>query len=243
MLAALRRHGLIGGRSGVGEPATRPPLRIDPDDASWRTALARRLWDDAQDASRSPVAAYLSGRGITMPVPASLRWAPTLRRPDGTTAPAMVARIDGPDGELLGVHRTWLTRDAGGAWCRRERAMLGRAAGSAVRLAAAAETFLVGEGIETTIAGMMAVGLPGWAALSTSGLVALALPKTVHEIVICADNDASGAGKRAARDVAARWLAEDRRVWIAMPPEPETDMADLLSGRTSAIIETADVAA
>jgi putative DNA primase/helicase len=91
---------------------------------------------------------------------------------------------------------------------------------------------LIGEGIETTLAAMFATGLPGWAALSTSGLVALQLPPIVHDVVILADYDRSGAGERAARIAADRWLAEGRRVRIALPPEPDTDFADVLAGRT-----------
>jgi hypothetical protein len=44
----------------------------------------------------------------------TLRWAASLRRPDGTHGPAMVARIDGLDGELIGITRTWLDRGAEG---------------------------------------------------------------------------------------------------------------------------------
>ena len=72
----------------------------------------------------------------------------------------MVSRIDGPDGQLIGVQRTWLARDVGGIWRRTDRRMLGRAVGGAVRLAPAADTLMVGEGIETTAAGMTATGMP-----------------------------------------------------------------------------------
>ena len=50
-------------------------------------------------------------------------------------------------------------------------------------------------------------------------------------VLICADNDANGVGQRAAADAAQRWLAEGRRVRIVMPPESDTDMADVLVGR------------
>jgi putative DNA primase/helicase len=153
----------------------------------------------------------------------------------------MEARIDALDGELIGVHRTWLYRGPDGVWRRCDRAMLGRAAGGAVRLAAAAETLLIGEGIETTLAGMQATGLPAWAALSTSGLKTQILPPIVRELVILADHDVSGAGERAAYAAADRWLAEGRRVRIALPPEPGTDIADVLAGRAYA--EVRDVAA
>jgi putative DNA primase/helicase len=237
VMAALRRLGLDAGTQ------YRPPPDANGDNgATRRIAVARRIWERAEDAQRSPVAAYLAGRGLTLPAPPSLRWAPSLRRLDGNDAPAMVARIDGPDGEMIGVHRTWLARGADGFWRRRDRAMLGRAAGGAVWLAPAAETMLLGEGLETCFSGMQATGMPGWAALSTSGLTQLVLPGIVRDVVICADHDRSGAGERAAHAAAQRWLAEGRRVRLAMPPEPGTDMADVLGG-TGSTMETANVAA
>jgi hypothetical protein len=90
----------------------------------------------------------------------------------------MVARVDAPDGEVI-----------------------------AIRLGPAAETLLVGEGIETALAGTTVTGLPGWAALSTSGLAALVLPTIVRNVAILADHDRSGADARAARAAAARWAS------------------------------------
>jgi putative DNA primase/helicase len=241
ILAELRRRGLIGGIA-EDRPVSSPSTRDD--DAARRMASAHRIWDRARDARGTPVERYLRARSITIAVPCVLRWAPSLQRPDGTCGPAMVARIDGVDGELIGVHRTWLDRDATGRWRRRDRAMLGRAASGAVRLAPAAETLMVAEGIETAMAAMTATAMPAWAALSTSGLVALRLPPIVRTVIILADNDVSGAGERAARAAAARWLGEGRRVRIALPPEPGTDMADVLAGRGHArITELRDVAA
>jgi putative DNA primase/helicase len=153
----------------------------------------------------------------------------------------MVARVDNLDGELIGIARTWLYRDAARIWRRRDRAMLGRAAGGAVRLAPATEALMVGEGIETAMAATTATAMPACAALSTSGMMALRLPAIVRTVIILADNDASGAGARAARTAAQRWLGEGRRVRIAMPPQPGTDMPDVLAGRSHAEIH--DVAA
>jgi putative DNA primase/helicase len=239
IVAELRRRGLIGG--GTEE---RPASGFAHDNAARRITAAQRIWDAARDARGSPVTAYLGARGITLPPPVSLRYAPALRRPDGTRGPAMVARIDSIDAELIGISRTWLIRDDRGIWRRHDRAMLGRAAGGAVRLAPADETLLIGEGIETCLAAMQATGQLAWAALSTSGMVALKLPPTVRQVVILADNDINGAGERAARAAAARWLAEGRRLKLAMPPEPGTDMADVLAGRAYArITEVRDAAA
>jgi putative DNA primase/helicase len=77
ILAEVRRRGLITGRS---DDARSAPLIICPDnraDAAGRIAMARRLWEAAQDARGSPVARYLAGRRITtLPPPRSLSWAP-----------------------------------------------------------------------------------------------------------------------------------------------------------------------
>src|SRR5262249_55072038 len=157
----------------------------------------------------SPVALYLAGRGLTLPVPSTLRYAPALWRRDGPPGPAMIARIDGPDGTPIGIHRTWLERTGPGQWRRREpKMMLGQAKGGAVRLARIRENapLVVAEGIETTLAGMQATGIGGWAALSTSGLEALALPRDFGgSLILLADHDRNGAGEKAAREAAHRW--------------------------------------
>ena len=51
---------------------------------------------------------------------------------------------------------------------------------------------MVGEGIESCLAAMQARGLPAWAALSTSGLLALDLPKDVRDVIVLADGDDAG---------------------------------------------------
>jgi len=241
VLAALRARSLIG---VTGSEMRSASAGAGPDDRASHIDVARRIWAASRDPASTPVARYLAGRGITIAPPACLRHAPSLRRPDGSTGPAMVARIDDIDGELTGISRTWVGRDAAGIWRRRDRAMLGRAAGGAVRLAPAAPTLLVAEGIETALAAMTATAQPAWAALSTSGMTALALPEIVRCVVILADHDVSGAGERAARTAAARWLAEGRRVRIALPPEPGTDGTDVLAGcGDAATTEAPDVAA
>jgi putative DNA primase/helicase len=246
ILAELRRRGLITGR---GDGGRLPPLIIRRDnhaDATGRIAMARRLWATTQEARDSPVVRYLASRGITAaPLPPSLRGAPRCRHPSGIYLPAMVARVDNIDGELIGVHRTYLRPDGlGKAHIEPAKAMLGLVGGGSVRLASAGETLMIGEGIETTLATMQAMELPGWAALSTSGLVALMLPAIVRTVIILADHDTNGVGERAARLAANRWLGEGRRVRIAMPPQPGTDFNDVMLGRAYArITEARDVAA
>jgi putative DNA primase/helicase len=244
LLAELRRRGLLDGRIDGARSAPPVPQPHRNDDAS-RIAAARRIWDAAGDARGSPVEPYLAGRAIDMPPPPSLRWAPRCwHREARAHLPAMVALVEHVARGVVGVHRTYLARDDAESWRRRDRASLGPIAGGAVRLAPAADTLMVGEGVETCLAAMQAWPLPAWAALSTSGLVALMLPPSVGTVVILADCDANGAGERVAYAAADRWLSEDRRVKIAMPPEPGIDFNDVLLGRAYArVTEAGDVAA
>jgi putative DNA primase/helicase len=72
--------------------------------------------------------------------------------------------------------------------------------------------------------------MPAWAALSAPGIENLVLSPEATHIVICADNDRNGTGQRAAHKAAQRWMAEGRRVRIALPP-PGFDFNDVLTGR------------
>lgn len=229
VLAELRRLRLSGDDCRTADATD--GRADDRRDHARRIEIARCIWSKARDARGTPVARYLAGRGITIPVPHSLRWAPVLRRPDGTSGPAMVARVDSLDGELIGVHRTWLDRDDRGQWHRRDRASLGPVAGGAVRLAPAAETLLIGEGVETTMAGMAITGLAGWAALSAGGIERLILPGAVREVLIAVDRDQNGTGERGARAAAARWLDEGRRLRLLIPHVIGADIADLIQQR------------
>ena len=90
---------------------------------------------------------YLANRGITtILMPLSLRSAPACRHPSGIELPAMIARVDNIDGELIGIHRTFLRPDGSGkANIEPQMAMLvGCAAGGAVRLAPAADALMMG---------------------------------------------------------------------------------------------------
>jgi hypothetical protein len=143
----------------------------------------------------------------------------------------MVALVEHVTRGAVGIHRTYLTPDAR----RHDRAALGPIGGGAVRLGTprTGEWFAIGEGIESTAAVVYACAVPGWAALSAGGIRTLILPSEATHVIICADHDASGAGERAARDAAARWLSEGRRVRIAMPPRAGTDIADALLAETA----------
>ncbi len=85
------------------------------------------------------------------------------------------------------------------------------------------------EGLETALAAM-AIGLrPTWATGSTALLRSFATLGGVEALTVIVDNDTSGAGERAAREVEARWLAADREVNLLRSDAPG-DLNDALKG-------------
>jgi putative DNA primase/helicase len=221
VIAALRLRGLWGerGYSRFTRPAPRAggTNRAGWDEGS-RTEAALVIWKAAIPARGTPVEAYLASRGLHLPPVPSLRFHDGLKHPSGDLWPAMVALVTrASDDTPLAIHRTFLARDGvGKAPIDPQKMMLGPCSGGAVRLGNARDTLLVGEGVETVLAAVQATGVPGWAALSTSGLRTLDLPTEAREIVIMADGD--DAGEAAAQHAAERWTHKGRQVRIARPP-------------------------
>ncbi len=142
----------------------------------------------------------------------------------------MVALVThGATGLPIAIHRTFLAPDGGGkAPVDPAKMMLGPCRGGVVRLTEAGDVLMVGEGIETCLAAMQATGNAAWAALSTSGLRSLDLPRDVRDLIVLADGDEPG--EAAAQDCARRWKREGRRVRIARPPKG-SDFNDMLPSR------------
>jgi putative DNA primase/helicase len=75
--------------------------------------------------------------------------------------------------------------------------------------------------------------VPTWAALSDWGLERFEPPVGTERLIIFGDNDANGAGQRAAYAADSR-LSGRMPVEIKIPPESDSDWNDvLLSGRGS----------
>lgn len=213
LLAVLRQRGLWRAQPTTAWRKAPPPPPPPP------SVEALSLWRQAHQARGTLVERYLAARGLALPEGDALRFVPALRhRYARSWWPAMLALVqDGLDGTPRAIHRTWLARDGSGkAPIGSPRLSLGPISGGAVRLTPAGETLLVGEGIETCLSALQATGLPTWSALSTSGLLTLALPEAVRTVIVLADGD--DPGERAAIACAQRWRAEGRGVRIARPP-------------------------
>ena len=241
VIAALWSRELWGenGHRRFTRPAPRAVANNRPDrDDAKRSEAALAIWRSATPAVGTLVETYLVSRGLYIRPPPTLRFHAGLKHPSGGIWPAMVALVTrGADGAPLAIHRTFLAHDGHGkAPVDPQKMMLGPCRGGAVRLGVPGDVLMVGEGIETCFAAMLATGNPAWAALSTSGLRAIDLPNEPREVIVLADGDKPG--EAAARDCAWRWKREGRRVRIARPPRG-LDFNDLLLGRASRIEEGA----
>ncbi len=203
----------------------------DDREARSRLDYTRRLWQKAVPAPGTPVETYLRARGITIPIPPSLRYlASAMHTPTGLILPAMVAGVQGPDGKVKAVHRTFLSRDgAAKASVRDPRMSLGPVAGGAVRLARANGRLAVSEGIETGLSILQATGVPTWAALSATNMANVILPPGIRDVILGPDGDE--AGETGARQAAKRFVQEGRAVRIAPAPEGQ-DYNDLTRALT-----------
>jgi DNA primase len=199
--------------SNLAAPAEHSPVE--------RIAAGRRIWEETKPLAGSPAQAYLRHRGITIGTP-------TLGCHRGLAPseipqlefPAMAAEILTLDGTFRGVQVTYLANDGSGKVPAfldvPPRKIFGHLAGGAVRLAPAAETLVLAEGIETGLSIMQAAGIPVWATLGAGAMKAVELPTIVKEVVIAADNDPAGIA--AAECARQRFIREGRRVRVVLPP-------------------------
>ena len=230
VIDALRRRGLWQGRN---EGASKPRFQVKETAKSpqpnpqARTRRAFDVWKNSLAATKTLAETYLRSRGIYIPVPPTLRFLPNCRYENGVSFPCIVALVTrGLDNHPLGIHRTFLAPDGTAkAPVTPAKKMWGPCGGGAVRLAKADDRLMIGEGIETTLSAMMASDIPGWAALSVSGMRGLDLPPNIRAVTILADADTNG--EAAAVESAERWSREGRKVRIARPPAGY-DFNDLL---------------
>lgn len=208
------------------------------DEDSYRGRQALGIWRASVEAENTPVQTYLRCRGLDLPIPPTIRFHRGLRHPSGDVWPAMVALVvDGSTGATVAVHRTYLAQDGSGkAPVEPNKMMLGPCRGGAVRLGDPAAVLMVGEGIETCLAAMQATGNAAWAALSTSGLRSLDLPREVRDVIVLADGD--DPGEAAAQDCARGWKRQGLKVRIARPPRG-LDFNDLLNSPDRPFMERA----
>lgn len=249
-LLLVAKHLSIGSGSRLGHVNTIIPCGFEAVEQStykrYRTSTEsklKRVWNESVLIdSGDPVHTYLTKtRKLSLhSIPNSLRFHPALPYFDEDQKcigkfPAMMAAIVNSEGQLVSIHRTYLTADGLKASVSHPKKLMqaineGATRGAAIKLYEPNDVLGVAEGIETALACRIATDIPTWATSCAGGMEALIIPNAVQEIVIFADNDRSGKGTSAARILALRALEEDRRVKILLPDEVGTDWADVVAG-------------
>lgn len=186
--------------------------------AELRAAMAT-VWASGRQISRDgPVDRYLSGRGIKI---ASIMG---MREASSGPWPLMLAKVFGPDGKPVNVHRTFLKPEG------HERFMMAGETplGSAIRLAPASETMGVAEGIETALSARDLFDVPVWALINANNLEAFTPPEMVKRVMIFADADRNGHGQKSAWVLCWRLRRAGIAASVHIPVEEGTDWNDVL---------------
>jgi putative DNA primase/helicase len=218
------------------EPGVRPrvvdPERREPN----KSALA--LWHGARSPRGTLAEKYLALRGLALPDGDALRFHPHCvfgRDQSGRWRyfPCLVGLYrDTVTDEPRAIHRTALLPDGR----KFNRAALGPKAGCAIKLTPdedVADGLVIGEGIETTLAGMMQTFRPAWALGDADEVAKLPVLAGIESLTILVDNDVSGKGQASAAECSMRWRAAGREVFRVLPDSLGEDMANCVRGRAA----------
>ncbi|MCA8927612.1 MAG: toprim domain-containing protein [Alphaproteobacteria bacterium] len=199
--------------------------------------FAERIWREARPIHGTLGERYLRTRGIDCELPGTLRYLSACwHTPSKMCWPAVVALVQGGDG--FAVHRIYLDRDGTGkapVGSNDQKRALGPVRGGAVRLTVGRGPLVIAEGIETALS-----AIPGgfvepdariWAAISSSNMKQVKLPRTPGRLVVALDRDQ--AGRRAAYALADRAHGWAWEVTLLQPPAG-SDFNDLLRREVAA---------
>jgi putative DNA primase/helicase len=183
----------------------------------------------------SPVDKYLFNR-LNAPNPSvSLRAGHSTHPANkGQSYTVMAAKISDAAGELVSVHRTFLTEDGQKADVTPNKMIMAGSIppGSAIRLFGVSQHLAIAEGIETALAAYLDTGIPTWAAINAPLMKSFDPPQSVKKLTIFSDNDEHYVGQAAAYELARRMvMTRGIKVEVRLPPKAGTDWLDYWKGR------------
>ena len=253
--------GVLGIIEGEPLPERKTPPQQPQQPQNDRIEALQALWAVAeQNRGHDCIKTYLQGRGLDVtsvaPVVAALGFVEALdywaQDDKGKwfvlgKYPAMIAKFEGVDGTLTGLHRTYLNADCTGKLQLADpftgrlldvKKMMARYQGSntgaAIQLCPTAESLAVCEGIENAAAVYQQSELPVWACGSAGSLAVMAIPSTVKQLFVFADTDANQAGIKAARRLESRAIAQGVDVRIWQSGVNGVDVLDVVTARKAA---------
>lgn len=196
-------------------------------------AYARSQWKEAHPIEGTPAEIYLRGRGITCPIPPTLRfgivplWISLVTGQKGARLPALIAACQDTQGAVVGVQRIFLQRDGSRAPLPRPKLSLGAIKGGALRLGPVADQIIVCEGPEDGVTlHEMFPTTSVWVALGSGNMPFMILPESVRRVLVAGDNNASG--RRAAQDACEVFRSQGRNAGSIFPDAAYEDFNDQL---------------
>jgi len=194
----------------------------------------KALWDSAipftinNSTEIAPVKKYLESRGLSFNNIPEIRYLPRAKTvSEGKTVflPAMVGAIRDLEGNLVSLHRTFLTEDGHKAPIAVPKKIMHLSkmdsiSGCAIRFGNPKSVLAIAEGIETALSVVKATGFACWSCICAGGFKSVRIPESVKTVIIFEDKDASGAGQKAARGLKKRLEQKGLTVHIAEPSMP-----------------------
>ena len=230
----LVRQGLVSGvkrypllrKMTAREIARKADLGAEPRDLTenekGRASTAREIFERARPIDGVPeVAAYLAARGglNVSGCKNELRYCPATLWDNERRECLLVAYRSLDTNVITGLSRILL--DEPERWPKTQRKMLGVVRRAAIKLAPVTDALAVAEGFESALAANMLGYGPTWA-LGSAGAVANA------------ENDESGASRKATERCASRWLRAGRTVSRVWPDQECSDLNDKLISKRKA---------
>lgn len=200
---------------------------VDPQADEKILRLALRIWDNAGHIRGSLAEKYLRSRHCYVPDAKSLRFTSSCYYAKNDYRPAMIALFtDILTGKPIGIHRTYLNPDG----TKLDKKMLGKHLGGAIMLdipTISGREITVGEGIETTLSGIVMGYKPAWAMGSLANLKLFPDNTRFKSMTVLLENDKKNQSINAVKDMAKRLKQNDMKISGRKPKHGE-DMNDEL---------------
>jgi hypothetical protein len=240
-------------REREADQASRKAAQAERDEREGRRRAAQRYFLEAVPIAGTPAERYLLARDILFSRlgkwPGALRFHPGMRCPvTHAPRPCLLAKVDGPDGNLMTVHRTFLLCHDDGRVTKADQknggplpdakvafgpyagglisVWKGRT-GKSLRHLEAGEWVAMTEGVEDALTiAMVQPQMRAVAAISLSNLKNVTFPDRLAGLYLCADNDVKPEPQEAFRRAKAQIMSRGIAVREVRPPPQFKDFND-----------------
>lgn len=213
-----------------------PPQRSM--DEETRLRILRELWvSSTQIHGGDPADVYLSnalggndcGRWLLSSL-RNCRECPVSGVHGVTHLPAILAPVHDPGGNIVTIHRTYISGGSKADIPSPRRMMPGKIPpGSCIRIhEPIGKALVVAEGVETALAGSFMHDTDCWSGIDAGRLARMEIPDHVEELIIMGDNDKGYAGQAAAYELARRQYSKRKVVLVEIPDKVGDDWRDVL---------------